>query len=206
MVPLPFTRDEYASRLEKIRHQMSKRGLDLLLVNDIANQHYITAYDGWSFYTPQVVIVPLEGEPVWIGRAMDAAGGKLTAWMKPENIVGFPEDHVQAQERHPMDWIGKWIVDKGWGKGRIGVELDAYYYSPKAHARLTAALPNAKFADADLLVNWIRAVKSSAEIALSAKSRQARRGRGEDGLPCHRARRARMRRGRRDPGGAIWRA
>ena len=164
MVPLPFTRDEYASRLQKIRDEMSKRGLDLLLVNDIANQHYITAYDGWSFYTPQVVIVPLEGEPVWIGRAMDAAGGKLTAWMKPENIVGFPEDHVQAQDRHPMDWIGKWIADRGWGKGRIGVELEAYYYSPKAHARLVAALPNAKFTDADLMVNWIRAVKSSAEI------------------------------------------
>ena len=35
-----------------------------------ANQHYITGY-GWSFYTPQVVLVPLEDvEPVWIGRAM----------------------------------------------------------------------------------------------------------------------------------------
>ena len=144
---------------------MSQRRLDLLLVNDVANQHYITAYDGWSFYTPQVVIVPLRDEPVWIGRAMDAAGGKLTAWMKPENIIGFPEDHVQHPDRHPMDWIGKWISDKGWGKGRIGVELEAYYYSPKAHARLSRSLPNATMIDADLLVNWIRAVKSPAEIA-----------------------------------------
>ncbi|MBW0004630.1 MAG: M24 family metallopeptidase [Hyphomicrobiales bacterium] len=165
-----FTRDEYASRLEKIRTEMARRGLDLLLVNDIANQHYITAYDGWSFYTPQMVVVPLEGEPVWIGRAMDAVGGRLTAWMRPENIVGFPEDHVQAQDRHPMDWIGKWIADKGWGKGRIGVELEAYYYSPKAHARLTAALPNAQFVDASLLVNWIRAVKSPAEIIYLRKA------------------------------------
>lgn len=165
MVPLPFTRDEYSSRLEKIRKEMSERGLDLLIVTDIANQHYISAYDGWSFYTPQVVLVPPHGEPVWIGRSMDAAGGKLTAWMKHENIVGFPEDHVQSPDRHPMDWIGQWIADKGWGKGRIGIELEAYYYSPKAHARLTASLPNAKFLDADLLVNWIRAVKSPAEIA-----------------------------------------
>ena len=165
MVPLPFQAAEYESRLAKIRREMSRRGLDLLIVNDIANQHYITAYDGWSFYTPQVVIVPLEGEPVWIGRAMDAAGGRLTAWMKPQNVVGFPEDHVQHPDRHPMDWIGKWIAGKGWGRGRIGIELEAYYYSPKAHARLIAALPNATFVDADLLVNWIRAVKSPAEIA-----------------------------------------
>ena len=165
MVPLPFQAAEYESRLAKIRREMSRRGLDLLIVNDIANQRYITAYDGWSFYTPQVVIVPLEGEPVWIGRAMDAAGGRLTAWMKPQNVVGFPEDHVQHPDRHPMDWIGKWIAGKGWGRGRIGIELEAYYYSPKAHARLIAALPNATFVDADLLVNWTRAVKSPAEIA-----------------------------------------
>jgi ectoine hydrolase len=165
MIELPFARAEYAQRLKKIRAEMQKRDLELLIVNDISNQHYITAYDGWSFYTPQVVLVPVEDEePVWIGRAMDAAGGLLTAWMRPENIVGFPEDHVQRADRHPMDWIAQWITQKGWGNRRIGIELEAYYFSPKAHARLVAGLPNAKFHDADLLVNWIRAVKSPAEI------------------------------------------
>lgn len=144
---------------------MAKRELELLIVNDVANQHYLTAYDGWSFYTPQVVIVPLTGEPFWIGRNMDAAGGRLTAWMKPSNIIGYPEDHVQSPDRHPMDWIGRWIADNGWARSRIGVELEAYYYSPKAHIRLTGALPNATFVDSDLLVNWIRAIKSPAEIA-----------------------------------------
>ncbi len=165
MIELPFARAEYDLRLKKIRTEMAKRGLDLLIVNDVANQHYITGYDGWSFYTPQVVLVPIENEePVWIGRAMDAAGGLLTAWMKPENVVGFPEDHVQRIDRHPMDWIAQWIGNKGWGKRRIGIELEAYYYSPKAHARLTAGLPNATFLDADLLVNWTRAVKTAPEI------------------------------------------
>jgi Xaa-Pro aminopeptidase len=143
---------------------MSKRRLELLIVTDIANQYYITAYDGWSFYTPQVVVVPMEGEPIWLGRAMDAAGGRLTAWMKPENVLGFPEDHVQTAAKHPMDWIGKLLVDKGWGKARIGVEIETYYYSPKAHMRLVASLPNATFIEADLLVGWVRAVKSPMEI------------------------------------------
>lgn len=165
MIELPFALSEYRARLQAIRAEMAQRNLDLLVVNDVANQHYITGYDGWSFYTPQVVLVPLaDEEPVWIGRAMDAAGGLLTAWMKPENIVGFPEDHVQRADRHPMDWIAAWISRKGWGRGNIGIELEAYYYSPKAHARLTAGLPNATFHDADLLVNWIRSVKSPAEV------------------------------------------
>jgi ectoine hydrolase len=165
MIELPFARTEYEKRLQSIRKEMARRNLDLLFVNDVANQHYVTGYDGWSFYTPQVVLVPLsEEEPIWIGRAMDAAGGLLTAWMKPENVVGFPEDYVQRTDRHPMDWIAGWIEKKGWGRGSIGIELEAYYYSPKAHARLTAGLPNATFHDADLLVNWIRSVKSDVEV------------------------------------------
>ena len=171
MIPLPFEHDEYRRRLQAIREEMARRGLDLLIVNDVANQHYITGYDGWSFYTPQAVLVPLaDEEPVWIGRAMDAAGGVLTAWMKPGNVVGFPEDHVQQADRHPMDWIAGWIEKKGWGRGNVGIELEAYYYSAKAHARLTAGLPNATFHDASLIVNWVRAVKSDAEIGYLRKA------------------------------------
>ncbi|PBB41233.1 ectoine hydrolase DoeA [Mesorhizobium sp. WSM3866] len=171
MIQLPFALSEYRSRLSAIRAEMARRNLDLLIVNDVTNQHYITGYDGWSFYTPQMVLVPLaDEEPVWVGRAMDAAGGLLTAWMMPENVVGFPEDHVQRPDRHPMDWIADWIERKGWGRGNIGIELEAYYYSPKAHARLTAGLPNAVFHDADLLVNWIRSVKSDAEIGYLRKA------------------------------------
>jgi Xaa-Pro dipeptidase len=173
MVPLPFELSEYAGRLARVRADMAARGLDLLVVTDVANQHYLTGYDGWSFYTPQVVVVPAEDEePVWLGRAMDAAGGKLTAWMRPENVVGYPEDHVQRTDRHPMDWIAAWLVSKGWGSRRIGVELDTYYYSPRAHARLVAGLPNARIVEADLLVNWIRSVKSPAEIAYLREAAQ----------------------------------
>lgn len=165
MVPLPFDLDDYAERLARVRLEMQRKGFDLLVVNDIANQHYLTGYDGWSFYTPQCVVVPLEGEPVWLGRAMDAVGGRLTAWMSPENVVGFPEDYVHQSDRHPMDWIARWLADKGWGKGRIAVELDAYYYTAKAHACLVAGLPNAEIVDSGLLVSWVRSVKSAGEIA-----------------------------------------
>lgn len=166
MIPLPFDRSEYAQRLARIRRDMASRDIGLLVVTDIANQHYITGYDGWSFYTPQVVLVPIEdAEPVWVGRAMDAAGGRLTAWMAPDNVVGFPESYVQQPDRHPMDWIAALIVERGWARRRIAIELEAYYYSPKAHAHLIAGLPAATILDAELLVNWVRAVKSPAEIA-----------------------------------------
>jgi Xaa-Pro aminopeptidase len=166
MVPLPFSKEEYRARLARLRAAMQTKDIDLLVVTDVANQYYLTAYDGWSFYTPQVVLIPLaDADPVWIGRAMDAAGGKLTVWMASEQVIGYPESFVQQDDRHPMDWIGGWIVDRGWGSQRIAVELESYYYSPRAHARLAAALPNARLVDAGLMVNWLRAEKSAAEIA-----------------------------------------
>jgi Xaa-Pro aminopeptidase len=166
MVPLPFDRSEYAARLARIRRIMTSRDIGLMVITDVANQHYVTGYDGWSFYTPQVVLVPIEDEePVWVGRAMDAAGGRLTAWMNPANVVGFPESYVQQTDRHPMDWIAALIVERGWARRRIAIELEAYYYSPRAHAHLVAGLPAATILYAELMVNWVRAVKSPAEIA-----------------------------------------
>src|SRR6185312_10163007 len=62
MIQLPFEPGEYRRRPQAIREEMARRGLDLLIVNDVANQHYITGYDGWSFYTPQMVLVSLADE------------------------------------------------------------------------------------------------------------------------------------------------
>ena len=39
MIELPFARDEYQQRLKKIRAEMAKRRIELLIVNDVANQH-----------------------------------------------------------------------------------------------------------------------------------------------------------------------
>ena len=65
MITLPFEKAEYARRLNAIRVEMRRRDIELLAINDVANQHYVTGYDGWSFYTPQIVLVPVEE----IGRA-----------------------------------------------------------------------------------------------------------------------------------------
>ncbi len=47
---------------------------------------------------------------------------------------------------------------------RIGVEMENYYYSARAHQVLTAALGQATICDATGIVNWQRGVKSDEEI------------------------------------------
>ena len=54
-----FDRAEYLERIGRVKRQMTERGIDLLLVASPANQFWLTGYDGWSFYTPQMVAVSL---------------------------------------------------------------------------------------------------------------------------------------------------
>ena len=50
-----FSKIEYQKRVKKIKIKMVSDNIDLLLIASPANQFYLTGYDGWSFYTPQMV-------------------------------------------------------------------------------------------------------------------------------------------------------
>ena len=166
IMPLLFQRAEYLQRIERAKNAMQRRGIDLLLVASPANQFWLTGYDGWSFYTPQMVVVSLAAEePLWIGRKMDAVGAKFTAFIRSDNVVPYPDDFVASRERHPMQFVAQEIIRRKWDKGTIGVESDEYYYTAKWDALLRQGLPNARFIDAFLLVNWCRMKKSAHEIA-----------------------------------------
>ena len=159
-----FTPEEYLQRIRRTRSAMADKGLDLMVVSDPSNMGWLTGYDGWSFYTHQAVLLGMGGEPVWWGRGIDALGARRTVTMADENIVGYDDIYVQNPAMHPMETLAKLIAERGWHKGRIGVELDNYYYSAAAHKALTEGLPEAAVSDATGLVNWQRAVKSPAEI------------------------------------------
>ena len=162
---LNFTREEYATRLDKTRKAMQANGIELLISSDPSNMAWLTGYDGWSFYVHQCVIVPLDGEPVWYGRGIDANGALRTAYMDPSNILAYPDHYVQSPERHPMDFLSGILEEKGWAGLSIGVEMDNYYFSAAAFASLQKHLPNATFKDATSLVKWQRSVKSAQEIS-----------------------------------------
>jgi len=164
-VELPFCLEEYGRRLEKVRHVMATRGLDVLVVSDPSNMAWLTGYDGWSFYVHQAVVVFLDADPWWWGRGQDAAGARRTVWMGEDRIRAYPDGYVQSRERHPMQHLAAELADDGRARARLGVELDNYWYSAAADRALRAALPETRLDDATALVNWQRAVKSETELA-----------------------------------------
>jgi len=166
----PFTPQEYARRIALTRAAMSQAGIDVLIVTDPSNQAWLTGYDGWSFYVHQGVALGMTGEPIWWGRNMDAVGAGRTVWMDTEHIRGYGDHYVQSTMRHPMEDLAAILAEAGFSKSKIGVEMENYYYSAKAHAVLDSALPNATLLDATALVNWQRLAKSSEEIGFIRKA------------------------------------
>lgn len=170
MSDLPFSRSEYADRLALTRAAMEKHNLDALFVEDPSNMAWLTGYDGWSFYVHQGVIITQSGPPIWWGRAQDRNGALRTVWMEAEHVTAYAEHYIQTPDRHPMQDLAEKLADLGLASARIGVELENYYYSAKAHLTLVDALPKATLVDATALVNWQRAVKSKAELAFMSKA------------------------------------
>ncbi|PLX95122.1 MAG: ectoine hydrolase DoeA [Desulfuromonas sp.] len=160
-----FEIEEYQQRLAETKKAMEKQGLDLLIVTDPANMNYLTGYDGWSFYVHQGLVVFQDlAEPVWFGRQQDSNGARITTWLKDENILGYEDHYVQSRTVHPYDVVADLIKDKGFGTKRIGVETDNYYFTARCLGHLEKGLPDATITDGELLVNWVRCIKSKAEI------------------------------------------
>lgn len=167
---IPFSAAEYAMRLHKTRIAMARRGLDALFVTDPSNMAWLTGYDGWSFYVHQGVIVLPDGDPIWWGRAQDANGARRTVWMSDIRVFSYADNFVQSTKRHPMQNLARLLHELGVTGQRLGVEMDNYYYTAKAHAELSQNLPEVALVDATALVNWQRTVKSGEEIAFMRKA------------------------------------
>jgi len=161
-----FTTEEYKQRVRKTKESMDKAGMAVLLVMDPANMNYLTGYDGWSFYVHQGVIISQDLEkPFWFGRQQDANGARLTSWLTDDCIYGYPDEYVQSRYTHTMHWVAELLRQKGLDRRRIGLEMDGYWFNARMYSVLKEELPQAIPLDGTNLVNWIRAVKSPAEIA-----------------------------------------
>jgi ectoine hydrolase len=163
--PMSFSTAEYRTRIQKTKERMASEGIDVLLITDPANMNYLSGYDGWSFYVHQMLVIIIdEDQPIWIGRGQDANGAKVTTWLYHENIIPYTDDYVQSNTKHPMDFVADILKQIGQDNRSIGVEMENYYFTAKCFMQLQKGLPNATFKDATLLVNWVRIVKSDAEV------------------------------------------
>ena len=160
-----FTNEEYISRLKKVKVSMQKKGIELLISQDPANMNYLTGYDAWSFYYAQCVLVHIDADqPICFIRNQDAGGAYIKTYLREENIVQYSEKYIHSWPLHPYDALVGLIKEKKWDNNSIGLEMDSHYFTAYCYEKIRKGLPNSKISDCERLVNWVRFIKSNAEI------------------------------------------
>jgi ectoine hydrolase len=159
-----FERSEYLARLAATKARMAERDLDLLFVTTPENICYLTGYAGWSFYVSQALLVsPQLEEPILILRDMDTPCASYSAFLKKENVVGYPEEYIGG-DKHAMGFVAQVLRERCGNVKRIGYEPAGSYFPIASFNVLQSALSGATFVDSALLVNWLRTYKSAAEV------------------------------------------
>ena len=160
-----FEKKEYIERLKKIKISMQKKGIDLLVSQDPANMNYLTGYDAWSFYYAQCVLVHInEDEPICFVRTQDGGGAYIKTYLQDKNIIEYDEKYIHTWPLHPYKYLVEIIKKRKWDNLNIGLEMDSHYFTAFCYETIKKGLPNAKLKDAERLVNWVRVIKSNAEI------------------------------------------
>jgi len=109
--------------------------------------------------------------PIFVGRYMDAFSGVVkTTWLDEQHVRAYSDTCIHNPNKHPMERFAEVITELGAANKTIGVEMDNYWFSAQGYEVLKANLPNAKFENANVLVNWVRIIKSEKEIEYQQKA------------------------------------
>lgn len=154
---LPFSREEYAARLDKVRRRMEASGLEVMLTTVPENIVYLTGYSTLGYFTYQILILSLDHDPILLTRAINVEKARVDSCLT--HIEGYrdTEDPDDATYR---------VLDRyGFLRKRIGNQDDAWFFSVARYKKLRSRLPGSDLADCSGLIEHVRRTKSPQEIA-----------------------------------------
>lgn len=157
---LHFSRDELAGRRVAVAEELSRRGLDGLLMFRQESMYYLTGYDTFGYVFFQCLYMSADGETLTLlTRTPDLRQAKHTSMIEDIRIYIDTEDSNPAQELRDI------LEEHGVRGKRLGVETDAYGLTGYNLKRLEAALEGfCELEEASDTVTRLRAIKSPAEI------------------------------------------
>jgi Xaa-Pro dipeptidase len=96
-----FPAGEYTRRLALARAEMDRRQLAAILVSSPENIYYLTGLDHQGFFAYHVLVLPLDGTPILVTRAMERA--VVRDQVPHLRHIGFsdqPKEKLVVPERH----------------------------------------------------------------------------------------------------------
>ena len=153
---LPFSREEYAGRLARVRHGMEAAGAEVMLTTVPENITYLTGYSTLGYFTFQVLILSLAHEPILLTRAINVEKAELDSCLRHIEGYGDTED--------PDDATYAVLKKYGLLGKRISNQDDAWFFSVSRYKKLLRRLGVTDLPDSSGIIERVRRVKSPREI------------------------------------------
>jgi Xaa-Pro dipeptidase len=151
-----FSNQEFEDRLRRVREEMRKRGLSVLILTRPQNIYYLSgfraAHMSSQFSELHALMIPMEGEPRMMTRALEKEIA-LLQWTKNPALY---RDH-----ENPYELLVRIFREGGYPVQSIGIE--ERFLNVRQFSRMRESFPGAQFLDATGLVERVAAKPSKAE-------------------------------------------
>jgi Xaa-Pro dipeptidase len=157
----PFSDAEIGRRLSAFRAELSARKLDGAVVAAPENVFYLTGLDHWGYFAPHLLIVPLEGTPVLVTRAMERVS--VDKQVRSAEFRGHSDSETAA------DMAARVLRDLKLVGRRLGLE---YWTAGLSHGLASSlrAQAEAQWQDISGIIDDLRLAKSAEEQALMRRA------------------------------------
>ncbi|MGY2049750.1 M24 family metallopeptidase [Methylobacterium sp. JK268] len=152
-----ITQEEFAGRLRRTREELARRGVAAGIFDECESMAWLTGY-GNSENRWRCVVVPVEGDPFVLIRALDAAP------CRERSVVSEVATFLDWEP--PVPVLARMLAERGLAEGRLGLDYGSPSLTARRFAQVEAALPRAGLVDLGPLVAELRLIKSPAEIDL----------------------------------------
>jgi Xaa-Pro dipeptidase len=159
--------DELAGRVARVRATMAELDLQALVVTTPENIYYLVGLDHQGYFAFTMVLLPLEGSPILVARAMEQV---VVSTQAPGSVfLGYGEDEDAGQA------AVRAIERAGCADERIGVDTSSMFFPPGVWEDMKQHLAGVEWVETSRtssidpsfqagLVDNVRLIKTPAEI------------------------------------------
>ena len=149
-----FPKEEYARRQVLAREGLAAAGLDALVVTGPENIFYLTGQQTPGYYTFQALILPADGDPVFLIRQLEYFNFIANTFISDAVVYQDGED--------PIGLLVKLIESRGLASRRIAIDKRGWFLPIAVYEALQARL--GAIGDGAGVIETFRAIKSPLEV------------------------------------------
>src|SRR5476649_175662 len=149
-----FPAAHYQQRRQQARRRLAAANLDVMVITGPENIFYLTGQQTPGYYTFQALVLPVEGEPVFVILQLEYFNFISNTFIRDAAIY--------TDGDNPVNFLLGVLRARGWQHKRIGIDKRGWFLPIAVYEALQTELGTIH--DAAGVIEQLRAVKSAAEL------------------------------------------